>query len=375
VARKMIVLREDGARPILAEVPAANEAELQELMKDNPDLVPIDEFDMTGPLLVVGRETSLPSGAVDLVAIARSGELLLIEFKTGPQNTDFRSVLAQLLDYGADLWRMSYDEFESSVVSRYLASDHCQDSRVRRKVSLVEAAHAIWPDLSQEDSLRFKERISQQLAIGSFHYLVVAQRFARPTEQTVEYLNALTQAARFYAVELVRFAADGLSAFESRTVSKPTRRAKDPKPIEYTNEVRFLEGIEEDAYRDALRELLDGCRGLDLRFEWGSVGTSIRLPTPDRPEPLTIAWLFPPGAVGWMSLSDLNLGFDPSSAEKTPSVSDALDKYLEKVALLPAAERVKPQWLRAYRLPPDTTVRSRHQILEIFAQLTGRASG
>src|SRR5690348_134015 len=111
----------NGASTLLTEMPAANEAVLQEAMKHNPDLLPIDEFGMTGPLLVVGRETTLQSGYVDLLCLARSGELLIVEFKTGPQNPDFRHALAQLLDYGSDLWRLSYDEFENTVATRYFA--------------------------------------------------------------------------------------------------------------------------------------------------------------------------------------------------------------------------------------------------------------
>lgn len=119
MTRKVMVWREDGSRPVLTEVLADDEFQLQEIVKDTPDLLPVDEFGMTGPLMVVGRETTLPSGSVDLIGVSRDGELLLIEFKTGPQNSDFRHVLAQLLDYGSDLWRMSYEEFESTVARRF----------------------------------------------------------------------------------------------------------------------------------------------------------------------------------------------------------------------------------------------------------------
>ena len=71
-----MVQREDGSRPILTEVLADDEAQLQELMKENPELLPIEEFEMTGPLMVVGRETTLPSGAVDLIGISHGVHLL-----------------------------------------------------------------------------------------------------------------------------------------------------------------------------------------------------------------------------------------------------------------------------------------------------------
>jgi len=155
-----MVQREGGSRPVLTEILAEDEAQLQELMKENPDLLPIEEFGMTGPLMVVGRETTLPSGAVDLIGISRSGDLLPIEYKAGPQNSDFRHVLAKLLDYGSDLWRMSYKEFESTISRRYFSSDRCHDLRLRGKGAPDEAALANWPDLSEEEVELFRDRLT-----------------------------------------------------------------------------------------------------------------------------------------------------------------------------------------------------------------------
>jgi hypothetical protein len=50
---------------------------------------------------------------------------LVIEFKTGPKNPDFRAALAQLLDYGSDLWQLTLDQFETAVAARYFVGDHC----------------------------------------------------------------------------------------------------------------------------------------------------------------------------------------------------------------------------------------------------------
>ena len=82
-------MQPDGHPPILVETPADNEKQLQDRMKEHPDLLPFEEFGLVGPPLVVGRETSLASGAVDLLCAARGGEVVIIEFKTGPQNPDF----------------------------------------------------------------------------------------------------------------------------------------------------------------------------------------------------------------------------------------------------------------------------------------------
>src|SRR5690242_5679287 len=115
----------DGNIELLDQTPAENEHQLQEELKRHPELLPLDEMGLAEPAIVVGRESSLDSGRVDLVVLGAGGELALIEFKTGPQNPDFRECLAQLLDYGSDLWGMSLEEFDARVASRYFQGPHC----------------------------------------------------------------------------------------------------------------------------------------------------------------------------------------------------------------------------------------------------------
>lgn len=155
-------VRPPAANPRLAQVPRARVAEsnpstvggplglwdvLEKVLQKlnaHPDLIPIDEFDLEGPLMVVGRETFLASGSPDLVALSRSGDVVLVEFKTGPQNPDFRAALGQLLDYGSDLWKMTYERFEGVVALRYFASDHCPaDGLTKHAKSISDAAARI----------------------------------------------------------------------------------------------------------------------------------------------------------------------------------------------------------------------------------------
>ena len=372
--RKIIVQHEDGPSPILTETLADDEAQLQELVKENPDLIPIEDLGMGAPLMVVGRETSLPSGAVDLVGVSRSGEVLVIEFKTGPQNTDFRHALSQMLDYGSDLWTMSFEEFESAVATRYFVSDRCRIPEIRGKSSIQEAALATWPDMTVDELAIFQGKIEQNLTSGTFDYILVAQRFSSSILRTIEYLNSVLEGPRLYAVELVRFMGNGLSAFESRVALKPSVQSVS-KPTISTNEIEFLNTIHEDAYREGLREMFEACRGLRLHFEWGSVGTSIRVLIPGRAEPVTIAWLFPPNKQGWMGLRDLNLGFDPTSADRAPMARKFFDQYLDRIALLTGVEQVNSRWLRAYTLTPEVTLDLKEQVIEVFATLVGQVNG
>ena len=82
---------------------------------------------------------------------------------------------------------------------------------------------------------------------------------------------------RFYAVEMVRFDGDGVSAFESRTALKPPQC---PGPASAAaDKASFLDSFDDPEYRAALEVVVDASQGLDLRIEWGSRGCSIRLPT------------------------------------------------------------------------------------------------
>jgi hypothetical protein len=101
-------------------------------------------------------------------------------------------------------------------------------------------------------------------------------------------------------------------------------------------------------YRFYLKELFEFCRGLDLSFEWGTSGVSIRVAGPHRPEPVSVLWVFEPGRSGWYGLLDVNLGFGPWTVEDNASTRSAFDEYVQEVARIPGASPVKGKGIRDY---------------------------
>jgi len=363
VPRHMVVIQTDGTSPVLSESTVL-EVSLQEQLKAHPELLPVEEFDLVGPLMVVGRETTLASGAADLVAVTRAGDLVLVEFKTGPQNPDFRHALAQLLDYGADLWGMTLNRFDEAVAVRYFTSSHCPTtSPTRNATGLLAAAQATWPGIESSELEQFTDRLANALERGAFHYVVAAQRFVPAMEATVAYLNASMKDSSFYLVELVHFGGDGLSAFEARTVAKPSKQSTSKASSVTTSEIDFLASIADDNYRSALRDLLDFCRELDLRFAWGAIGTSIRLKTPFKDEPISIAWLFPGGGIGWMGLSHLTLGHDAAVPSSVPQLAGPLEQYLTAVSDISGATQTKSPTVAGYTFEPGAII-TEHALIE-----------
>lgn len=210
---------------------------------------------------------------------------------------------------------------------------------------------------------------------GPFRFVVAAQRFTSTMERTVAYLNEVAPQSRFYAVELVRFESDGASAFEARTVLKPEMSRVSTRQRAALDEAAFLGAMGDSAYREAVERLFDTARAQGLRFEWGTTGTSIRLPTRDRPEPITIGWVFPPGGIGWMGLSYITLGYDKSSAQKTPSVLAHLEEYARDIGRIPGVRAPKSQLLTAYTLEPDIAIQYLDATLDAITRLVEATSG
>ncbi len=363
------ILFEHGEVETLLEEQRTNEHQLQEVVKRNPELLPIEDLGMAGPLLVIGRETPLPSGAVDLVGLTRGGELVLVEFKIGPENPDFRHATSQLVDYGSDLWGRGVEDLEREVALRYFQGPRCpQGSPGHGAASLEEAARRTWPDLGEDGLSSLLDRLARVLESGEFHYVVAAQRFPEPALRTIEYLNTISRAS-FYAVEVVRFVGPQGAATEARMLYRPEpRRAR---PAASIDEATFLERVEDPAYREALGHVLDAARNLGYRITWGVRGASIRIPTRDHPDPLSVGWVFDDTPYNWSGLRNLTLGHQPASLELRPSVREAISRYQRALAEIPGAKRVETagQDLLGYEFDARTLPANETAVIDRLAGL------
>jgi hypothetical protein len=362
VSRKLVVEQADGSTRVLEQVAAANEAELQERLKHHPGLLPLDDLGLVEPAVVVGREASLASGRADLVLLGNGGDLLLVEFKTGPQNPDFRECLAQLLDYGSDLWEMSLEEFETRVAQRYFTGPHCPPGTIAAGTSLDEVVTATW-GAAPADAVGWRERLQAQLRDGSFHYVVVAQRFTPSMLHTLQYLNATMKAARFSAVELVRFSGIGapdVLAFEARLVegTETSRTVSGTTKNALAGVAAILESVTDDEYRHHLTDFFDALETMPgLAVFWGTTGCSLRVSVPGR-SPLSVGWVFPQGPPRWMGLTDVTLGWyeDANGLYITASGHDGLDLYLDRLTAVPGATAPKSGSIKGRTFAPETFV-------------------
>lgn len=371
---RRVLIQREGETFDLVEVPAPNEHHLQEIMKGQPQLIPSDDLGLDGDLLVIGRETSLASGYIDLLCLARSGDLVLIEFKTGPQNPDFRHALAQLIDYGSDLWQMGLEDFDRGVIQRYLSSNHNAQHAVMATNLHDAIAGTNW-GLEDEELESLIIRLTEVLSTGDFHYVVAAQRFTSTMQNSLDYLNATMNVGRFFLVEIVQLEGNELTAHAAQVVAAPAKRpaSKSSHAAGKADEAAFLAGITSDSYRAAVSELISSCSAIGLEVKWRSMGASIRFVTPDRRQPLSIGWLLPEGSQ-WQGARFVTFGVDPWSLQKTPSVEPAVREFISRLSQLPGATPVNSK-LDAFTFNPDDLSRASIQLVATLEKLVSEVSG
>ena len=77
----------------------SDEAELQKMLYDSPELIPIKNDDEVGVFI---REAGLPgSGSTDLLGVDSQGNILIVETKLARNQEARRKVVGQILEYGA----------------------------------------------------------------------------------------------------------------------------------------------------------------------------------------------------------------------------------------------------------------------------------
>ncbi len=356
--RRVLVQRGE-TRFDVVERPASNELALQEVVRANPQLLPSDDLGFDNDLVVVGRETYLASGAIDLLCLARTGDLVLVEFKTGPQNPDFRHALAQVIDYGSDLWRSSVEDFDRGVVQRYLSSRHngAAAAGTKNLNDLIE--RSTW-NLTGEERQILLDRLGEVLATGDFTFVVAAQRFSPQMTASLDYLNTTVRYGRYFLVEVIRLEGADLVAHAAQVVAAPPRKTAGPRSSGgKINQIDFLESLPDEPYREAMLDILTTAEKLGLALAWGSKGISLRLSAPDRAERLSIAWAFPEGT-GWSNATHLTLGVDRNSAIETPSVKTAIESYLQQASQVPGAHKIsKPD---GYTFSPSQVPQVKDQV-------------
>jgi hypothetical protein len=170
------------------------EAELQSLLASSPSLIPVDEIrEGVSSFVVAVREFGLTgSGNTDLLAFSAKGDIAIVKCKLAANAEIKRKVIGQILEYGAYLWNMTYEEVDQRV------------NRLRGKSLADLVAESI--EDSEWDEENFRSSVQDALTRGAFILIIAVDEMNEELSQTIRFLNGCGNPAfSFNALEMRRF--------------------------------------------------------------------------------------------------------------------------------------------------------------------------
>lgn len=153
-----------------------NESELQKLLAEDPALIATDEINsQAGEMVVAFREFPLSIGSVDLLGFSAEGDIFVVECKLASNPQIKRRVIAQVLEYGAGLWGLPYEDIDQRVVvqTQMSLSEH-----IREEINS--------PDWQEED---FRETVKTNLKDGCFTLIIVVDQVNDELGRIIRYIN------------------------------------------------------------------------------------------------------------------------------------------------------------------------------------------
>lgn len=252
--RRALHLGNGGAMDVLEERPLLSEEQLHQALATHPTVLPHQDFGL-GPLVALGSEIQTESGPLDLLLADPYGRLAICEFKRGTENPDARRVVAQLLDYGASLWRHSFEDLERL----------CQRARPGFEDGLTDLVERsllaqLSPDAETDagaapyfDREAFESGVRSTLETGSFVFLYVVRDLDARTQRIMTYL-AESARMSFFGVEVDHFqASDGSSTLVPRVSFVPSWVAAPQATSADPDAARLIELMDEVAARLGVR--------------------------------------------------------------------------------------------------------------------------
>jgi hypothetical protein len=158
-----------------------DEDELQRYIYENPESIPLYDIKEDIRLLVVAREFPTQSGPIDAIGVDKEGELYLVETKLY-KNADKRSVVAQVLDYGASLWKHSSEDWDGFRAEL--------EKQTQKKWSLpFQQKLQEFFGTSEEETLALIGNLNRHLDEGEFKFVVLMDRLHDQLKDLILFIN------------------------------------------------------------------------------------------------------------------------------------------------------------------------------------------
>jgi len=239
---------------------------LQKYIYDNPETIPLYEINDDIRIFILGREVPTNSGPIDALGIDQDGNIYIIETKLY-KNPDKRLVVAQVLDYGASLWKNATD-FESFI------GFFEKESTGKFQLSLNQRLMNFF-QFSDQEVADLRENMKINLGDGNYKFVVLMDRLSTQLRDLIVFINQNSQ-FDIYAVELEFYKYQdyeiiipklyGAEVKKDINIQSTSRRKK-------WNEALFFEEVNrklDRKYVEAIQKLYEFSKQYADEITWGS---------------------------------------------------------------------------------------------------------
>lgn len=188
--RNAVMLSSNGEVEHLKRVPymngTFNEAWLQELIAENPNILPTAAVGSEyAPLVCIGREVPVGSGDtqgyIDNLYVSPSGHIVIVETKLFRNQESRRTVVAQIIDYAKELQKWDCEKL-NKIASDYFFKKEGQAFNI-----IDVMARYGFCTLSDEAAL--VDSINNSLSKAAFLLMIVGDGIRSGVQQLAEFLN------------------------------------------------------------------------------------------------------------------------------------------------------------------------------------------
>jgi NTP pyrophosphatase (non-canonical NTP hydrolase) len=244
----IIVSKNDGGDArIVQKSQFGQELKLQQYIHDHPEAIPVYDIQADKRLFVAAREFFTESGPIDALAFDGDGDIYIVETKLYA-NPDKRRVVAQMLDYGASLWKHfgSFDKFLSKLNEHTQAKWQCD---FRQKVQEVY-------ELTDEEAGELLESIKANLGSGNLKFVVLMDSMEERLKDLITYINQKSQ-FDIYGVELEYYKHDEYEIVIPKMYGVEVK--KDAPPATGKRTFLSIEELAKQSVEAGVGELFEKC--------------------------------------------------------------------------------------------------------------------
>lgn len=341
----------------MEEAPFDLEDTLQALIAEHPGLLDGAQITPENPRrwMLVTREKGVAAAAggqdwwsLDHLYLDQDARPTLVEVKRGPNSEIRRKVVGQMLDYAAHAEHWTADELRKA----FEESNDDPDGQLRDLLGEGGGeADAFW------------EKVATNLAAKNLRLLFVADEIPDTLARVVEFLNEQMPRIEVLAVEVKQFTGESsrsrvlVPRVFGRSAAPPPSTGQRPPPKTYE---AFMAELPTEEARAAAKRLFDAAAGSGAALAWGSNGVSIRRKCSIWDKPVTVAWFFPPGKMGWMNTRDFSFGagifagYDPPPPDRLLSL---LDGWAEQFRADSFTADASSEGVKAWAVRPGDVVK------------------